>query len=387
MKAPYKYLSLTGLLLLAISCSVEKNTATTRFYHGLTAHYNIYFNGNESFKAGVAKVDASYVDDYAQMLRVFEYSDPSSASVCQSDMDNAIIKASKLIRLKSITALPEERERNNEDIDPDQALLNRKEYNDWVDDAYLLIGKSNFYKQLYDEAYTVFTYCMEQANDENIKLEAAIWNARVYIEKTDFINAGRYLNDIDFSDNLPKNIREMYYTTRAELNIKQNKYAEAIDPLQRAVKLADGKRAKYRYTFLLAQLNQEVGNDNAAVALYRKVMKMSPPYEVEFNAQINTATAIDARSNDVQSTRRTLERMLKDSKNTEYHDQIYYALGNLSIKEGNIDDAIDFFHKSVAVQSSNTNQKGRSYLALAEYFYDNNDLIRAGHTTTALHIS
>ncbi len=378
MKAPYKYLALTGLLLLAISCSVEKNTATTRFYHGLTAHYNIYFNGKESFEEGVARVEASYVDDYAQMLHLFEYSDPSSASVCQSDMDNAITKASKLIRLKSITALPEEKERDNGNIDPDEALLNRKEYNDWVDDAYLLIGKSNFYKHLYDEAYTVFTYCIEQANDENIKLEAAIWNARVYIEKNDFINAGRYLDDFSFSEKLPKNIREMYYTTQAGLNIRQKNYNEAIVPLEKAVKLASSKREKYRYTFLLAQLNQEVGNDNAAVDLYRKVMKMSPPYEVEFNAQINTATAIDARSNDVQSTRRTLERMLKDSKNTEYQDQIYYALGNLSIKEGNIDEAIEFFHKSVAVQSSNTNQKGRSYLALAEYFYDNNNLLRAG---------
>jgi tetratricopeptide (TPR) repeat protein len=378
LKALYKYLSLTGLLLLAISCSVEKNTATTRFYHGLTARYNIFFNGNESFKAGVAKVEANHVDDYAQMLRLFEYNDPASASICRADMDNAITKASKLIRLKSITALPEQNERDREGMGPDEALLNRKEYNDWVDDAYLLIGKANFYKQIYDEAYAVFSYCMEQANDENIRLEAAIWNARVYIEKGDFVNAGRYLNDISVTGNLPKNIREMYYTTQTDLFIKQKMYADAIAPLERAVKLARGKREKYRYTFLLAQLNQETGNDNAAVALYRKVIKMSPPYEVKFNAQINTATAIDALSNDIHSTRRTLERMMKDANNTEYHDQIYYALGNLAIKEKNIEEAIGFFRKSVAVQSSNTNQKSRSYLALAEYFYDNNDLIRAG---------
>ena len=27
------------------SCSTEKNTATTRAYHNITSHYNVYFNG------------------------------------------------------------------------------------------------------------------------------------------------------------------------------------------------------------------------------------------------------------------------------------------------------------------------------------------------------
>ncbi len=73
----------------------------------MTARYNIYFNGYESFKAGVLKVNNGYRDDYAELLKVFEYSDPSTASLCASDMERAIQKASKLISLKSITAKPE----------------------------------------------------------------------------------------------------------------------------------------------------------------------------------------------------------------------------------------------------------------------------------------
>ena len=41
------------------------------------------------------------------MLRVFENSDPSTVSLCSSNMESAIQKASKLISLKSITAKPE----------------------------------------------------------------------------------------------------------------------------------------------------------------------------------------------------------------------------------------------------------------------------------------
>ncbi|TAL65103.1 MAG: hypothetical protein EPN88_10025, partial [Bacteroidetes bacterium] len=98
-QTPYKYLALLGLSLILSNCSVEKNTDTSRFYNSLTARYNIYFNGYESFKAGLAKISNGYKDDYAEMLRVFEFSDPSTVSMCSSDMERAIQKASKVISL------------------------------------------------------------------------------------------------------------------------------------------------------------------------------------------------------------------------------------------------------------------------------------------------
>ena len=71
--------------------------------------------------------------------------------MCSSDMERAIQKASKLISLKSITAKPEIKET----VDSQKKIknfLNRKEYNEWVDDSYLLIGKARFYKHEYNEA-------------------------------------------------------------------------------------------------------------------------------------------------------------------------------------------------------------------------------------------
>ena len=73
----------------------------------MTARYNIYFNGYESFKAGLEKIARITGMTYAEILNVFEYSDPSTASICSADMERAIQKASKLISLKSITAKPE----------------------------------------------------------------------------------------------------------------------------------------------------------------------------------------------------------------------------------------------------------------------------------------
>jgi hypothetical protein len=69
--------------------------------------------------------------------------------------------------------------------------------------------------------------------------------------------------------------------------------------------------------------------------------------------------------------------MLNDSKNKDYQDQIYYALGNISMKEGNEPEALDYFRKSAVAKSMNQNQKGRSYLALAGHYFKKPDYIKA----------
>ncbi len=125
----------------------------------MTARYNIYFNGYENFKLGLSKISNGYRDDYAELLKVFEFSDPATASLCSGDMEKAIQKASKLISLKSITARPEIKD-NREPTQKEKSLLEMKEYNEWVDDSYLLIAKARFYKHEFREAATLFDYCI-----------------------------------------------------------------------------------------------------------------------------------------------------------------------------------------------------------------------------------
>jgi tetratricopeptide (TPR) repeat protein len=357
-------------------CSVEKNTGASRFYQGMTARFNIYFNGYESFKSGLAKISRGYQDDYAEILKVFEYSDPSTISMCSSDMERAIQKASKLISLKSITAKPEVKE-NKELSDKDKELLEQKEYNKWVDDSYLLIGEARFYKHEYNEATSVFNYCITDASDPYIKKEATLWLARILNETAKYSESLRLINTVDITGKAGNPLSSMYYTTLADLFIKQKKYQEAIDPLEKSLKLVSGKRTRYRLTYLLAQLYEKTGNDDRATALYREVVKLNPPYEVEFNARINIAGVFDVNSGNTQEITRELQKMLNDSKNKDFQDQIYYALGNISMKEGNEAEALEYFRKSAVATSQNQNQKGRSYLALAGYYFKKPDYIKS----------
>ena len=127
-------------------------------------------------------------------------------SLCSSDMERAIQKASKLIALKSITARPDIKE-SSQLSNKEKALLEMKEYNQWVDDSYLLIGKARFYKHEFSEATSLFDYCIINANDPDIKTEAAIWQARVSNETGKYNESLRMLSEIEINESTAKSLK------------------------------------------------------------------------------------------------------------------------------------------------------------------------------------
>jgi tetratricopeptide (TPR) repeat protein len=376
IKPSYKLLLLSGFLIILSSCSVERNTGTTRFYHGLTSRYNIYFNGTESFKKGVEKVNAAHRDDYSELLRVFEYSDPGTPSVCTADMERAIQKASKVISYKSITAKPKVKG-NAVPNETDEEFLNRKEYNEWVDDCYLLMGKARVYSHDFEQAKATLSFTFTLSADNKIKNESTIWLARAYNETGNYNESFRILSELDPAKDFPGDLTEMYYTTLTDLFLKQKRYQEAATALDKALEYVKGKRNKYRYTYLAAQLAEKNNDSRKATTLYENVVKLNPPYEVEFNARINLAGVFDVNSGNPGSIQKELERMLRNSKNADFRDQIYFALGNLAQREGNEEEAIHYFKLAASAGGQNLNQKGKTYLALAQYYYNKQDYVNS----------
>ena len=83
---------ISGAVIL-YSCSTKKNTFTSRTYHNLTTHYNVYWNGNESFKNGRATLKESVADNYNSILKVYNFGTAEEARKIFSDMDREIGRA------------------------------------------------------------------------------------------------------------------------------------------------------------------------------------------------------------------------------------------------------------------------------------------------------
>ena len=70
-KLTYPFIILVVCFFFLVACSTRKNTFTRRVYHNLTAHYNAYWNGNESLKDGIVELAKNNKDNYTEVLPVF----------------------------------------------------------------------------------------------------------------------------------------------------------------------------------------------------------------------------------------------------------------------------------------------------------------------------
>ncbi len=352
---------------MAAACSTTKNTFVSRSFHNITSRYNVFFNGTESFKKGIKRAETSDSDNFSRILPVFYYSDESVAQSITGDMDRAIKKASKVITLHSITAKPELKKGPQSPKQKD--FYNRKEFNKWIDDNYLLMGKAYVYQNQFGLAGETFKHIITNFPEQPIKYAALIWLSRVYIETAEYREAEKILISLQMDEEMPGKYKKDFYTTFADLHINEKNFIKAAEMLEQAIKLERKKHYKIRYSYILAQLYQEGGEPAKALKAYKKVIRMNPPYEMTFNAKINMAGSFQAGSEGGREIRTLLRKMLKDEKNKDFQDQIYYALGNIALKEGDKKEAVSLYKESISKSVNNFNQKGLSYLALADFYY------------------
>lgn len=322
------------------------------------------------------KLQQSYPDNFNQTLPVFLYTNPDALQSIASEMDRTIAKSTKLISLHSITAKPEvksEKELTQKELE----FYNKKEFNKWVDEAYLLMGKAHFYKSDYDKAKETFQYLNNNFKEEPAVFESHLWLARLAIEKGKNKKAENILATLKKNIDFPKKLKGELNATEAHYNILNGNSEQAIVSLKKAVEQVSDKYHKTRYTYILAQLYQERGDNFQASEQYKKVIKLNPPYEMTFNAKINRALTYQTSSGSGKDIEKQLKKMLKDDKNIEFQDQIYYALGELAMKNGDQELAIEFYKKSVSVSAGNNNQLALSNLTLANIYYEIPDYINA----------
>lgn len=350
-------------------CSTEKNTKVSRAYHNLTAKYNVYFNANESVKSGVANIEEQIDDDFTRMLPLYKDSDPAVPRMVKSDMEYAIVKCAKLIDLHSITAKPKRRKKRTRKY---QEFASQEEFNKWIDDAYLLMGRAYFYQHNYYAAIDNFSYVVRKYPQEETASEAQVWLIRAYTELGRFVDANEVIQAVQAYENFPKRLEDELAVATANYYIKQQEYNDAVRLLDIAVKKTKNRGKKARLKYIQAQLYEELGMNNQAAQAFLVASKISPDYALAFNAKINSAGVFSGEG-DATELKKTLNKMLRDKKNEDFRDQIYYALGNIFLKEGNRNQAKENYRKSVALSFKNQYQRALSAITLADlYFEDRN---------------
>lgn len=374
-KAFTTYLPLVAVLLFLFSCSTRKNTWLSRNYQTMTTKYNVYFNGTEALKKGINKIEDGLEDDYSKVLPVFTYADHDNLKGSTSDMERALEKGLKGVKKHSIKKKPKYDAGKMRDPNY-REWYEQEEFNPMVPKSYLLMGQATFYKGEFLESVGVFNYVKRHFPKYPEFYDAQLWMARAYAEMGWLYEAENVLNELAEDETFPSWKTGIYSQVKADILIKQEQYQNAVPFLKAAINAETKKDQRRRLTFILAQIYQYSENFDNALATYQKVLKMSPPYEMAFNTRIRMTEVFQGSSNS-EGIQKALHKMLKDEKNTEFLDQIYYAIANIELESGNEEGGIEYLKKSIETSKGNDAQKARSLILLGDLYYNKGEFRKA----------
>ena len=360
-------LLIAAIIVAATGCSTQKNTAKTRFWHSFKARYNTYYNGSLAYIDGSLEKENGNKDNFTEMLPLYTVSNKQSRELGKSNFDRAIEKCQKTIKLHSIKRRPEWT-KNRRKTEKDIEWLSRREYNPFLWRAWLLMGRSQFYKGAFDEAASTFAYMGRLYQTQPaIYAKSRAWLAKSYIEEGWLYDAEDVIRGME-RDSIHWSARKEWDYTYADYYIHTGDYAKAVPYLRRVIKHEMRRKQRAREWYLMGQLQAALGNKAEALKAYKKVVRQNPPYEIEFNARIAMTEVLSGAQSKKMIGR--LKRMAASDKNKDYLDQVYYALGNIYMARQDTANAISSYERGAAKATRSGIEKGVLMLRLGDIYWD-----------------
>ena len=336
------------------SCSTEKAKWTNIQYHNVTCHYNVWWNGNESLKAGKTKLQKTAVDDYTRFIMPENVGDDEIARSINPEMDRAIEKGVKGIQKHSI-------------------FVKGVEHVPYIKECYLMTAYATFYKHDYVSTSNTCDILIQQFAGTHAGDEGAVLLARCMTMEKRYEEAEAALDQLVqrlAKGNFSRSQRDKLYIAMVEATVPQEKYKKAVEYIHEAIDASSDRYTKARLSFLMAQIYRHLDKRSVAAKYYDQVMSYRPPYVLEFNATLGMASCADLEHTDIAKLERQLDDMISDKKNEEYRDQIYFAKGEMFLGVKQPDKACDNYRRSVALATVNKAQRAQSALRMGEVQYE-----------------
>jgi hypothetical protein len=384
--------------LLLWSCSTEKNKVLYREFHNLHAKYNGFFNANEIIKLTYNDFLKTRKENYNLILPIFPVPNLEQSKNWYAPMDTAYRKCELVIFSHRMPHAKKGKNRNSE-------------WCKYIDDNWMTMGKTRFYKKDLPNALKIFQYVENHYEIEDNYYESIFWQSKVLIAMGAFDEAEEILlsliikfeeQQLESKDQekltakqkvrlaliyderikyleskepvISKNIINKIYPTLADLHIQNKSYKKAIENLEIAIENKHKKAFKTRLFFVLAQLYHLENNFKASL-YYQEVVERNPEYEMAFQAKINRALSFSGR--DSKAIKSQLLKMLKDDKNIEYFDQIYYALAEISFKNNAEETGKEQLQKSINLSTNNLPQKIKSMQRMGDLYFEKSQYIKS----------
>ena len=193
---------------------------------------------------------------------------------------------------------------------------------------------------------------------------------KAHIKLNNLQTAEKNLNFLLVESNLSSNDQRLLYELLAEYHILNKDYTKGITAINNSFNGKEKRETKIRKHFILGQLYQLVEKGDSAIFHYDKVISMNPEYEMTFRSYLNKAQAFAYSKNEPEELLKDYQKMLKDDKNNEYRDQIFYAISEIYLNQTDTVLAVENLNNSINSFLFDLEQKQQSHLRLAEIYFD-----------------
>ena len=342
-------LIIVAVAVAIVGCSTQKNTAGSRFWHSFNARYNTYYNGQVAFIDGNLEKEKNNKDNYTELIPLYPVGNKASRDIGKSNYQRTVEKMEKAIQRHSI------KEKG-------------REKNPFLWRAWLLMGKAEFQMGQFEEAAATFSYMARLYQGEPLMSGLArAWLAKCYTELGWRYDAEDVIRNMSRDSMDFRAVKDWDYTY-ANYYIREADYQKAIPYLRKAIKHERRKVQRAREWFLMGQIENLLGHQQEAYNAFKRVVRLSPPYELEFNARI-AQTEVMAKNNGKQMISK-LKRMARDDNNAEYLDQVYYAIGNIYLAQGDTLEAINAYETGNKKATRSGIEKGVLLLTLGNIYWE-----------------
>ncbi len=366
LKLQHKIIITAVLAVVILSaCSTKKDAFVNRNWHAMNTKFNTLYNGNIAFEQGREELNASYQDDYWEILPIerLEFTDDIKLD-SEDNNPNFIIaeeKATKAIQKHSMD-------------------INEEERNPQTDEAFLLLGKARYFDQRYIPALEAFNYVLRKYSESDKLNEANIWREKVNIrlenEELAIKNLKRLMKLEDLKDQEYADARAMM--AQAYINLKV--IDTAIQHLKVASYYTKKNPEKGRYYYIIGQLYNQLQHKDSAGYAFDRVIELNrkSPRVYWINAHLQKIRNTELTDDNREELLEYLTDLEENRENRPYLDKIYRQLAEYHLNNASDSLAVAYFNKSLRATQNEPKLNALNYENLAIHNFDLNEYKMAG---------
>lgn len=310
-------------VLLGLSCSTGRNTPTSRAYHELRTRYNIFHSAQESYNNILDDQLTIVPDNSFELLSVFPSNSVKNKSRTGGPFDIVIDKTEKAISDHSISAKPRRTPAKaySEDY---RKWLKQDEFNPFIYNVWLLLGKAHVQNGDYDQALSVFSETIKIFPDDvNLMSEAQLWMLRTYTEMERFYDAQDLIYILK-SRKMPNELNRLFTEFHAHYLLEIKQFTEAIPHVRKAIEGEKNSIRKKRLQFLLGQVYTMTEDYDKAYNSFKDIKRINSPNKLYLNA-FAYRQALSSGEQQADSIALLLKQsLIKEDSPSEVNNQYIY---------------------------------------------------------------